>query len=74
MSEAELIFSALAEFSTRQIAQSVNAVGMDENKKAGKQGGGIAKNARVELEEKTGKQVVTGRNFLGNEQEKKQLE
>lgn len=43
MSEAELIFSALAEFSTRQIAQSVNAVGMDENKKAGKQGGGIGK-------------------------------
>ncbi|MBA4336720.1 hypothetical protein C0416_03015, partial [bacterium] len=74
MSEAELIFSALAEFSTRQIAESVNATGMDENEIASKQGGSVAKNARVELEEKTGKQVVTGKNFLKNDTEKKQLE
>jgi hypothetical protein len=64
MSEAELIFSALAELSTRQIAESVNATGMNENKKAGKKGGGIAKKARLELETKTGKKVVTGENFL----------
>jgi hypothetical protein len=43
MSEAELIFTALAELSTRQIAESINATGMDENKEAGKKGGGIAK-------------------------------
>jgi len=73
MGEAELIFSTLAEFSTRQIAESVNATGMDENKTACKQGGSVAKNARVELEEKTGKQVVTGKNFLKNDTEKKQL-
>ncbi|MBI5206551.1 MAG: hypothetical protein HY934_02055 [Candidatus Firestonebacteria bacterium] len=64
MTEAELIFTALAELSTRQIADSVNATGMDENKKAGKKGGGIAKKARLELESKTGKNVVTGENFL----------
>jgi len=64
MSEAELIFTALAELSTRQIAASVTATGMAENKKAGKKGGGIAKKARLELEEKTGKKVVTGKNFL----------
>jgi hypothetical protein len=65
MSEAELIFTALAEMSTRQIAESVEATGMDENAEAGKKGGGIAKNARVELEKKTGRAVVTGKNFLG---------
>ncbi len=64
MSEAELIFTALAELSTRQIAESVDATGMDENKKASKKGGGIAKKARLELETKTGKKVVTGENFL----------
>ena len=64
MSEAELIFTALAELSTRQIAESVNATGMRENKGAGKKGGGIAKKARQELENKTGKKVVTGENFL----------
>ena len=64
MSEAELIFTALAELSTRQIAQSVEATGMDENKQAGKTGGRIAKRARLELEQKTGRSVVTGENFL----------
>jgi len=43
MSEAELIFTALAELSTRQIAESVDATGMIENAKAGKKGGNIAK-------------------------------
>ena len=64
MSEAELIFTALAELSTRQIAESVEATGMTENADAGIKGGRIAKKARLELEEKTGKNVVTGDNFL----------
>ncbi|HEX9079519.1 MAG TPA: BRO family protein [Desulfuromonadaceae bacterium] len=64
MSEAELIFTALAELSTRQIAETMNATGMKENKVAGEKGGGIARKARVELEEKTGRAVVTGENFL----------
>ncbi len=64
MTEAELIFTALAELSTRQIAETMNAVGMKENKVAGSKGGGIAKKARRELESKTGKKVVTGENFL----------
>jgi DNA-damage-inducible protein D len=64
MSEAELIFTALAELSTRQIAEGSNATGMDENKEASKKGGGIAKKARIELEAKSGKKVVTGESFL----------
>jgi hypothetical protein len=64
MSEAELIFTALAELSTRQIAEKEDATGMDENKTAAKSGGNIAKKARLELEEKTGQRVVTGQSFL----------
>jgi hypothetical protein len=64
MSEAELIFTALAELSTRQIAESVAATGMTENKVAAKKGGGIAKKARLELEETTGRRVVSSDNYL----------
>jgi DNA-damage-inducible protein D len=64
MSEAELIFTALAELSTRQIAESVDATGMVENADAGKKGGKIAKKARLELESKTGKSVITSENYL----------
>ena len=71
MSEAELIFTALAELSTRQIAESVKAKGMPQNKDAGKKGGGIAKKARIDLEEKTGKKVVSGKNYLGIGKESK---
>ncbi len=64
MSEAELIFTALAELSTRQIAESVEATGMTENKTAAHTGGRIAKKARLELEAKTGRKVVTRENYL----------
>jgi hypothetical protein len=74
MSEAELIFTALAEMSTRQIAETMVANGVDENKVAGKAGGGIAKRARVELEGKTGRKVVTGENFLAQQKSMGELE
>ncbi len=64
MSEAELIFTALAEMSTREIAENMEAKGMEENKIASKKGGNISKKARIELEKKTNKQVVTPGNFL----------
>jgi hypothetical protein len=73
MSEAELIFTALAELSTRQIAESVEAAGMAENKVAAKTGGRIAKKARLELEAKTGRKVVTGENYLPPPQPAKQI-
>jgi hypothetical protein len=73
MSEAELIFTALAELSTRQIAESVEATGMGENTAAGKKGGRIAKKARLELEQKTGKSVVTGENFLPPAKSRKKI-
>jgi len=64
MSEAELIFTALAELSTRQIAETDEAKGVQQNAVAGKKGGKIAKDARLALENKTGKKIVTGDNFL----------
>jgi hypothetical protein len=64
MSEAELIFTALAELSTRQIAEAEESEGVKENAIAGKKGGRIAKDAREALELKTGKKVITGENFL----------
>ena len=73
MSEAELIFTALAELSTRQIAETEEAKGVQQNAQAGKKGGAVAKNARKELESKTGKSVVTGQNFLPPKKEKKKL-
>lgn len=64
MSEAELIFTALAELSTRQIAERQNATGMAENKNAAQAGGRIARQARTQLESQTGQSVVTGDNYL----------
>ncbi len=64
MSEAELIFTALAELSTRQIAETTDATGMPANQTAAKAGGGIAKRARLQLEAQTGRPVVSGENFL----------
>jgi DNA-damage-inducible protein D len=71
MNDAELIFTALAELSTRQVAETMDAKGMPENKVAGKAGGGIAKKAKQSLEEKTGKKIVSKENYLGNTPRKK---
>jgi hypothetical protein len=62
-----------SELSTRQIAESEEAQGFIPNAKASKKGGAVAKNARKELESKTGKSVVTGENFLSAAKIKKEL-
>jgi DNA-damage-inducible protein D len=73
MGEAELLFTALAELSTRQIAETDEAKGILQNAEASKKGGAIAKDARKALESKTGKSVVTGENFLMPKSENKNL-
>ena len=73
MTEAELIFTALAELSTRQIAENMQAEGLERNKIPARKGGRIAKNARLELEQKTGKRVVSGLNYLPPERKQKRL-
>ena len=64
MTEAELIFTSLAELSTRQIAETTNAKWMEENKISAKKWWNIAKNARKELEEKTWKNLISWESFL----------
>ncbi len=73
MSEAELIFTALAELSTRQIAETDKAKGVQQNAVAGKKGGKIAKDARLALENKTGRKVITTENFLPPAKQNKKL-
>ena len=73
MSEAELIFTALAELSTRQVAENTNATGMNENKKAAKIGGNISKRAKEDFEKRTGKKVVTDENYLPSKKALKKL-
>jgi hypothetical protein len=66
MNEEELLFTALAELSTRKIAETMQTIGLEENKIPAIKGGKIAKNARLELEQKTNQKVVSDRNFLPN--------
>jgi DNA-damage-inducible protein D len=64
MNNAELIFTALAELSTRQIAEAENAKELEGNIPPAIEGGRIAKGARKQLENKTRKSVITSENFL----------
>ena len=64
MTDLELIFSMLGEASTTEIAVEKDVQGFEENQHAARAGGEIAGNARIELEEKSGRKVVTTSNFL----------
>lgn len=73
MTEAELIFTALAELSTRQVAENTEATGMYENKQAAKVGGNIAKRAREDFEARTGQKVISDENYLPKTKQAKQI-
>ena len=62
MTNTELILNMLAEASTKDISQAVNPETFDESKEVAKQGGNVAKVARLELEAKTGNEVVSSLN------------
>jgi len=64
MTDLELIFSMLGEASTTEIARSRDTQGFEENKHAARQGGSVAGHARIELEKKTGRKVITSENHL----------
>ena len=59
MSNAELVLNMLAELSTKQISEVTDPDTMDEHAHVAKQGGEIARNARLELEAKTGEKVIS---------------
>jgi DNA-damage-inducible protein D len=72
MTDLELIFSMLGEASTTAIVKTQNPKGFTENKKVAKQGGDVAGNARKELENKTGKSIISSENFkqIGEKKQK----
>ena len=73
ISKAELIFTALSELSTRQVTENNNATGMIENTQAAKVVGNIAKHAKEDIEQRTGTNVVTEKNFLPANKKPKQI-
>ncbi len=76
MTDLELIFSMLGEASTTEIAKNRDAKGFDENHTAAKAGGSVAGKAREDLEQKSGKKIVSNQNFKGlsEKKEEKKLE
>jgi len=71
MDEAEILFTALAELSTRHISEKEKAEGYGQNESAAKKGGRISGDARKALEKQTGQRVVSSGNFLSTEEAKK---
>lgn len=76
MTDLELIFSMLGEASTTEIAKNRDAKGFDENHTAAKAGGSVAGKAREDLEQKSGKKIVSSQNFkeLTEKRDDKSLE
>lgn len=74
MTDLEIIFTMLGEKSTAEITRAKNAKGMDECVVSSQEGGEIARNARLELERKTGKKVVSRRNYLHATEKQKRIE
>ena len=64
MTDLELIFTMLGEAGTTEIARRKDAQGFSDNRKAAKEGGTIAGDARKALEAKSGKPVVSKENYL----------
>ena len=71
INDLELIFSMLGEASTTEITRNRDTQGFDENKQAAIDGGSIAGNARKELETKSGKKVISNKNYLPENSKKK---
>lgn len=59
MTNTELVLNMLAELSTKRISETTNPETMNEHSDVARQGGEIARNARLELEAKTGENVIS---------------
>ena len=71
MTEAELIFTSLAELSTSHIAAKDLAIGFNKNAISAKKGGGVAGRAKKDFEKLTGERVVSKTNFLNTNNKKR---
>lgn len=59
MTNTELVLNMLAELSTKQISEANNPESFSDHVEIAKQGGSVARNARLELEEKTGRSAIS---------------
>ena len=62
MSTLELVLNMLAEATTTELSRTHEPQGLAENQGIARQGGQIAGNARKEIEENTGRPVITSKN------------
>lgn len=62
MTNLELVLNMLAEATTTEISKENNPVTFADNKRIAKKGGEIAGNTRKQIEEQTGKKIVTSQN------------
>lgn len=77
MTNKELVLNMLAELSTKEISEAIGPDSFDEHSEVARQGATVARNARLELEEKTGQPVVTplnAKNIQSLQQDKKENE
>jgi hypothetical protein len=74
MNDLELIFSMLGEAATTEITRVDDARGFVENKKSARKGGEVSGKARTDLEQKTGKRIVSRENYLAEPESKKKIE
>jgi hypothetical protein len=74
MNDLELIFSMLGEAATTEITRVDDAKGFHESKHAARKGGEVAGKARKDLEQKTGRRVVSRENYLTTPQGMKKIE
>ena len=59
MTNKELVLNMLAEISTKEISEATEPDSFPQHKQVAKQGGEVARNARLELESKTGRKVIS---------------
>lgn len=64
MTTLEIVLNMLAEATTTELTKTTNPQGLEENRKVAKEGGSVAGNARKEIEQKTGKPVITSKNAV----------
>ncbi len=59
MTNKELVLNMLAELSTKEISESRSPQSFCDHVNIAEEGGEVARNARIELEEKTGKSIIS---------------
>lgn len=65
MSTLELVLNMLAEATTTELSKTEEPETFEESKRVAQRGGSVAGNAHMDIEEQTGKPVITSKNACG---------